>query len=354
MSQAQLSLTDSQTKQPQIGWAALTAIINNQSNDWLTYKGQYIAVPYQQLIYQFNPPDQAPSFTLTSTAPPGLISQPNPAGTCIITLTDQNQGANPGIVSGNLTIQQQQIPLGSLSAATNHLLVPPQVQMLLMLTPVAGQIGVTVTGHTSGSAYYIGTIAAASFDVCDIGSSVDTQVDIAISGATPLQVIGLPTFTPLLTKTRPVVLAAGGNGLVDIGRSYEYQNSSEGIVASDRALDTWSQDNRAVGGGGNLVLTQPSPGAGLSLIMTTLFVQNRCVAAAAGSSTAIVTVPPLLNNGVGIIAGAVPGNFGQLSKDNLRSQQAAATAITLTITDPGANFVVDGFIAGFIARSPNN
>lgn len=220
MSSQTVTLTPGQTQQPQLGWQAQSANINNQSNCWLTYQGQYIVSPYQQSIYPFPSGDAAPLFALTATAPPGQQNQPAPGGTCYVNLTDQAQAANPGVVSAQLNTISNQIPLLTITEAaggtiTQTISVPPSVQALL-ITVEGKWSGITVSGLTSQADYLAGGVIsspAGGFEIVAVSTAIDQQFAIGAVNNNAISAIftvtGLPEIGSIQLANQPIKVLSG-------------------------------------------------------------------------------------------------------------------------------------------------
>lgn len=188
-----ITLTPNTTQgpNPPPSWAIYSVIINNQSNCWLkdAISGQYIAGPWQQAVYSYPAGTSSPSFTLTSTAPAGLVDQPIPTGTCYLTLTDISLQPNPGVVQANLSTIANELPIGAFpvpkgTTRSLSVAVPAWANAIAVLASwSSGAAGrVTVTGDVTGLNYVlnytINNSTGIGYVLVPVVSSEDTTVTV--------------------------------------------------------------------------------------------------------------------------------------------------------------------------------
>lgn len=269
--------------QASINFQATTAIINNQSNAYVYWQQQPLAIPGQQTVFALAAADspEASNFVLSMTPPPytGLAASGTPMGACWITLTNDKLPPNAGVV------------------LFPNVSVPPNVAVTNVPRVTISQL---------------------------ISPAGEPFVNLSINDNRLLETYVLPN------------------------------NSITGQLV-DRGLDTWTASGSLPGGGGALTVTQPAPGAGQYLVLTSFLAAVRNNGGGAAASVS-VTCPPLIPaaNPIGLDSSATKGDKDRIVMTNLRTLQAAATAIIVTLSDPGTSNVVDAAISGFTVSQPRS
>jgi hypothetical protein len=211
------SLAPNVTPQFSISFPAVTIKVQNNSNCWLYYNGNLMAQPWQQKIDDFPSGDTAPNLLLSSTAPNGQQSQPNPQGNCQITLYDIWLPPNPGVIGAQVSTTSNQILLADYTVPANFgsfmppITIPPFIQSLLITTnhfPVTVQL----TGVESGIVLTtsIGNAALTNNDlaVLSLSSIEDTAMTVFITNnnsvKTHVTITGLPAFGSVAIGDQPI------------------------------------------------------------------------------------------------------------------------------------------------------
>lgn len=203
-----------QTVQVPPGFTARAITVNNESNCWLYWasnQNALIAQPHQHNeVYQLNPEQIGPIFTLSATAP--SADQPNqsaPVGSCTVVVTDADLAPTPGVIGTNVPVLINQILLGVVDVAnvTKKLIVPPSVTtIMLAANAIIGTLSPTVkvVGATSVIPYYNRVLY--STDFCPVDAITDTAINVTINAGLPsVYVIGLGMPYPSTQSPLPAV-----------------------------------------------------------------------------------------------------------------------------------------------------
>lgn len=287
------------------GWQS--AWINNQSNCWFFYGNQVLAVPWQQLVYSFPSGDPNPSLSLSSTAPQGQQSQPQPAGMCYVTLYEEQQagqigGGGGGAVTAQQTVVQNEqvlatinVPVGASSQVT-LVTVPPWLHTLVLINGSAGPLDIsnrtvqyTVEGQQTGT-FYVTTTKLAKGDqqAASIDPAADQVLIVTISDAggmtrnTTITVVGSPFSTlpinvdvtggsvtvlptPTFATDVSATLTSGGTSQTLVG----FDSTRHWIVVVNPVTETENVGVNFTGGAAKLTAGDGSyilpPGKGLSM-----------------------------------------------------------------------------------------
>jgi len=177
---------------------------------------QYVANPWQQVVYTYPAGTTALAFRLTGTAPAGLVSPPLPQGNCYLVLTDADLAPNPGVIAANVSTISNELKLGSVkgNAAFVSFSVPAWCNVLGFLTD-GGYTNLTITGVPSNVSYTgAGSTQGIGFWLYNIASAEDTAVQITLTqgAANTTYIIAMPgpaletavTVTGSVTITGPV------------------------------------------------------------------------------------------------------------------------------------------------------
>jgi len=351
-SPVQLSVGD--TLQPAPGFIVRSLEVNNQSVGWLTLDGIYVAGPYQQCIVRITPGEPAPKLSLTATPPAGAAGVVTAVGgTCVVILNDQDQGSNPGLVTTNTAVTNNQQVLAQVAAGTTKTIPLPGWVQAVRVTATGNSKQVTVFGNNTGMQYFNVNVGAGNMLDFNV-SSVDTALDITV-GNTPqpagaVTFVGLPfssaSATNQLTEIQ-VVPASGGK----IGFTYNFTLSGDDVLATDRALDDWLQSGAQQGVA--LTLTQPSA---VNEALTVTSIEYEMDNPVGAVDNVAVTITGLANAYQGRLSiPATPGAMASERLTNLRwDTPVGDTPIVLLMSAPSSgNTHYTATIAGFTVRSRN-